>query len=232
MKLKKIKSVPSSAIVLFVATVMFITVTLALFINSVSLDRSFKVSNFRSNCVVYFDNGASRIDCSGANNIEVSLDRGDDNFIGNLRVNVQYSGCGVGLVRARIIEEWSTFDSETNTRTVVPYQIAVPYLTGTPYDNNEKNNQKAWYDNRNTDYYMYYATAVRGYSESKPESIPLITGLSEADMDFDTIPRGTELHITIQTDIVQVNRYPQFWKMTSLPWNGADSSTEVVLNES
>lgn len=230
MKAKKTKKLPSKVIVLAVSGALLISMTLALLMNSVNLKRTFSVSNFKSECVVYFDTGSGTIPCDTMNNIEVSLDPSADRFIGNLRADFKYTGCGVGLARVKIVEEWSTYNEATNTRTVQPYQIAVPYIFGDVYDYSSTGNQSAWYDNRGNDYHMYYATAVRCYSDTKAEVIPLITGLDVADMDFDTIPGGTELHISIQTDVIQVNRYPQFWKIATLPWNESDSSTEVTFS--
>lgn len=223
MKNKQNRKFPTALVVTAAVVLLALSVTFAgIFSNTVSISGLMSLSNFQASGNVYFAGVSDMTAYTDANGVRVSLNAADPNFIGNLRVDVQYDGSGVGLVRVRMIEEWSTVTG--GVRTVKPFSIRVPYIVE-DYGTAE-GNAKKWFDNRENDYRFYYATAV--YSAGAG-TIPLVQGVDTDALDLEAIPDGTQLHVVIEADIVQVNRYPQYWGLTQLPWNAGVSATEEAL---
>lgn len=247
MKTKKIQWNFTVPVVLLVVLALLVSATLALFTQSVDGTRQFRLSNFTSSVRVYFlnNNGGAQTSATTtrigdsipfpvAINEYTNGER-NTNFIGDLHVDVSYSGSGVGLVRVKVTEEWSkeaTVGANT-VRTVYPYSINVAYQIPWPYVLSTESdptpvNQSKWYDNRANDYCFYFATPINGSSMQ----IPLISGVDTERFDFGVITDDTRLTIVVKADVVQVNRYPQYWGMTSLPWSRsgdpANTLTEVA----
>ena len=238
------KSYFTVPIVLAVSLILVLSLTFALFTQTVDGTRSFLLSNFTSDAVVYFDGHSTASDpatasgtVGGAKYYTLSLtDTGSPaDYIGDLRVSVKYNGKGVGLVRVRILEEWYTENTTTGVTTVLPYSIEMPYFIGNPNSNNGQNNAKLygssdsgnqpkWKDNRANDYCFYYATPISNNGEM---TIPLVTGLDTTRIDFGAIDTdSTHVRLIVEADVVQVNRYPQYWGINVLPWTSASSATE------
>ena len=233
MKTKSEKKFPTVPVVILVAIVLVVGATLAQFISTVEIDRLFQLSNFTAEGVVSFDGVADMSLYTDSRGYLVDVKNTNaDNYIGNLRVDVKYAGYGVGLIRVRVVEEWSTEDTQTNVRTIMPFDINMTYLIGANnanlYSTGDSGNLKKWYDNRSNDYRFYYATPVYCSSTNTVKTIPLITGFNDSDFDPE-IPSGTEVHLIVETEVVQVNRYPQYWGMTTLPWLNAVSATQEDL---
>lgn len=248
MKAKQKKGSLSVLIVLIVAIVLVISVTFAaIFRHSMTITRLFQVSNLSAQSVVWFD-GVSESDMGQYKTeygVLASIDPSDANYIGKLRAKVQYKGRGVGLVRVRMVEEWSTPNSYTRTveeevdgdivqrqetvdyRTVLPYKLDMTYTLDSAFTGS--GNQRAWYDNRTADYCFYYATPVYSIGDTARD-IPLITGVNTENIDLGLLPSDAQIHVLFEADVVQVNRYQQYWNITSLPWLGADSSTELEVS--
>ena len=217
-------------IVLIVAVVLVLSITFAaIFRQSNTIDRMFTVSNFSAESVVWFEKnvGGDTVTISSDNyedsyGIRASVDPIDDNYIGNLHAKVRYKGAGVGLIRVRMVEEWSTTKSENNqlVRVVQPYRLDLPYNLSPSAYSGSGANQQAWLDNRASDYCFYYTTPV--YSSGTSE-LPLIEGVDTDSIDLGVLPSDTVVHVLFETDAVQVNRYPQYWGMTSLPWTGTSA---------
>ena len=242
LKTKMKKSNITVPIVLAVALILVLSATFALFTETVDGTRRFTLSNFTSDVVVYFDghtsanNPAQPSGTTGrANYYEVSMtdpDNNRTNYIGDLRVSVKYRGEGVGLLRVRVMEEWYTEKtvSGSTVRTVRPYSVEMPYFIG---DNNAllytgslSGNKAKWFDNRANDYCFYYATPISHAGENA-KTIEFIHGLDTSKIDFGAIDvNSTNVRVIIEADVVQVNRYPQYWNLTKLPWTGANSATE------
>lgn len=219
-------------IVLIVAIVLIISVTFAaIFRNTIKLTRWFTVSNFSAESIVWFEgtDPSAMGPYKTEYGVRATVIPSDPNFIGKLRAKVQFNGAGVGLVRVRMIEEWSTKKTENNNtiRVVQPYRQSMPYSLA-PAAYSGTGNKRAWLDNRTNDYCFYYTTPV--YSTTTRE-IPLINGVNTDNIDLGILPSDTEVHVLFETDAVQVNRYPQYWNMNSLPWSGGLSSTELELTE-
>ena len=230
MKAKTQKKIPTSIPVLVIGIVLLLSLTLAgIYRVDLSVSRLFSLSNFNASSNVYFMKGETRIEAVQAEHggVKVSLDVEDDNYIGNLRVSVNYSGCGVGLIRVRVLDEWSV--TANGVRTVMPH-LPIPFIIDPIYDSETEGNAKKWYDNRVTDGCFYYATPVRMTSD-EPAEIRLITGLDDIAFDAGAVASETELHIIVEADVVQVNRYPQYWGLSALPWTDGVSDDVTDLAE-
>ena len=225
MKTKTEKRKLSSVIVAAVCLLAVVSLTLAMFSRIESVSRLFTVSNVVSEGMVSFDGTEDITPYKTDNGIAVSLNPSDANYIGKLRVSVKYAGYGVGLIRVRVVEQWSTLDS-SGIRHIMPYSLFMPYTIDSEYDGT--GNQKAWFDNREADYRFYYATPVTSSTDSGT-TIPMITGFDVNSIDVGAIAEGTQLHIYVETDVVQVNRYPQFWGINTLPWAESNSATEEKI---
>lgn len=201
---KKLKKRSIVIIAAVVAVIALVGGSLAWFVTSSSLSQHFSISGFDVSANVYFDADGKKVNGSAfkdENGLYIlSLDKNADNYIGKLRVNVGHSG-GSACIRVRMNNEWTYADG-----TVAQYSAALPY---------EFNSE--WYDNRNADYCVYY----RGGNDSGKASFgssELITGFDESGFDTSGFVEGVTVKASIQVDAVQVNRYPQLWKIDTLPW--------------
>ena len=209
---------------------MLLTATVALFLSVEDFSRLFSVSNFTCEGDVYFYDGATRYTASKNADGMVAVDyrnSASNNYIENLRVDVKYAGYGVGLIRVKVVEEWS--QTSGGTKTVLPYTITMPYTINSPYGASS-GNQKKWFDNRENDHCFYYATPVYA-STTSTVTIPLIADFDANEIDLGAIASSAVLNIAIDVESVQVNRYPQHWGITALPWTNALSSiSEPISN--
>lgn len=201
------KKLNKRAIVVIVAVVAVIAVvggSLAWFVTSSSLLQKFSISGFEVAADVYFMDGETKYNASNFKDenglYKLSLDSKDSNYIGNLRVDVGHSGAK-SCVRVRMNHEWTLADG-----TVAQYNAAVPYTIGSD-----------WYDNRNTDYCIYYKGADNSGKADFAKSA-VITGFDESSFDTSGFVDGVSVRVMIQVDSVQVNRYPQIWNIDKLPW--------------
>lgn len=222
-------------IVALVAIVLVVAVTFASMFRIVlpsAYSRTFSVSDFDARAVVTFDGVSDMSTYKSGEVVTASVDPDADNFIGNLRVSVNYTGHGVGFIRVHVMEEWST--TLSGVRTVQPAKLDMPYTIGASnaLAYSGSGNQSKWYDNRAKDHCYYYAAPVYSSSDST-QTISLIAGLDQSggdgDLDFNLIDPNTVIRLIIEADVVQVNRYPQYWNMTSLPWGGSSLGTDVDL---
>lgn len=201
---KNLKKRTLAIIAAVVAVIALVGGSLAWYVTSSSLSQHFSISGFDVAANVYFDVDGQKVNASkykDENGLYIlSLDKDDINYVGKLRVSVGHSG-GKAMVRVRLNNEWTMGDG-----TVAQYNAALPYTF-----NSE------WFDNRNTDYCVYY----RGGDNSGKASFgssELITGFDESSFDTSGFVDGVTLKTSIQVDAVQVNRYPQIWKIDTLPW--------------
>ncbi|MCR5485361.1 MAG: hypothetical protein K6F09_07180 [Clostridiales bacterium] len=229
MKDKRVKKSPTGIIIAVVAVIVALGVTLAAFIVNVDITRTLSVSNFTAGGTISFY-GADVSQYTNSNGT-VSVNYRDStapNYITKLRISVKYRGNGVGLLRVKIAEEWST--TTAGVKSVMPYKVMMPYVLASSYDASSTGNQSAWYDNRANDYCYYYATPIIASSEEK--TINLLNTNSAFDVssfDSSAIANDAELNLAVYVDAVQVNRYPQYWHLNRLPWTYGDSSSEVDL---
>lgn len=234
MKTKSAKKFPTIPVVTIVAILLVVSTTLAMFFSQVQVNLLLSVSNFHAYAEVWFDSTSGSGFKDDRGYLVDLKNTSATNYIGNLKVNVSYAGNGVGLIRVRVVEEWSTApDQNTGVRQILPYAIKMPYLFGANNANlsSGSGNQKKWFDNRENDYRLYYATPVYCTASNAAAKIPLITGFDTTKVDLAAIDASTQLHIQIEADVVQVNRYPQFWGMDVLPWASAIRTTEEDVSE-
>lgn len=235
MKSRTVKKTNKAHTVWIVALVAIVLVVAVTFANMFRIafdnpfSRTLRVADLDASAVVTFEKNGSVVSnmsqYSSGYGYLASTNPSADNYIGNLRVSVNYKGYGVGLIRVRIAEEWST--TANGVRTVLPFKLKVPYTISTPYvTGTDTGNQLKWFDNRETDHRLYYAKPVYCASDSDTHSIPLIAGIAAGAVNTNLLPANTEVRIVVEADVVQVNRYPQYWGLTSLPWTNGESLTD------
>lgn len=195
------------AVVIIVAVVALIAVvgsTFAWFATRTSLLQNFSLSSFEVSADVYFLDGDKKInadDYKDENGLyNLSVNKEDVNYIGNLRADVLHSGAKA-CVRVTMNHQWTLADG-----TVAQNDVAVPY---------KFNN--LWFDNRNVDYSVYY-TAEDMSGEASFDKVTLIKGFDSAAFDTSAMVDGVSVKLLIQVDAVQVNRYPQIWGIEKFPW--------------
>ncbi|MDD6275241.1 MAG: hypothetical protein PUB20_00200 [Clostridia bacterium] len=190
-----------AVIVAVVAVIAAVGATLAWFSTKSSVSEKFTLSPIKATGEVYFDvNGEKKEASKFADNdglYILSLDKNDDNYIGNLRMNVKLSG--KACVRVRLEFEWNNADGS-----VAQYSTSVPYVFG-----------DEWYDNRNEDYCVYY---MENNGKASFDNLPVISGFDESEFDDFGFDSGNYVRTSIEVDAVQVNRYPQLWGIKNFPW--------------
>lgn len=137
--------------------------------------------------------------------IAVSFNPADENYIGNLRASVTFSGTGVAFMRVKMIAEWQINGMGQQASVSIPFVIDDDAVTG---------NTNKWYDNRANDYCVYYTSAPSA------GTVQLITGFDTSAFDIASYNgiEGLTLKLAFTVDAVQFNRYKQIWEIDSLPW--------------
>lgn len=174
----------------------------------------------------------------GTSMISVSFDKSADNYIGNLRLVAKVKGGSPAYLRVKILEEW-TLDDTFIASVLTPYTIAqTPSQIFGVRDENwftrlfpswgQKNNlallpegdpNHAWYDNRVADFCFYYRTPIYPQDLESSVDMLLINGIT--DDNFDTMMNtsdNTQLNLIIEAQVVQPNRYREFFNLERLPW--------------
>lgn len=191
-------------IVAIVAVIAVVGSSFAWFATQTSLFQSFSVGSFEVSADVYFMDGGKKVSADGYKDenglYNLSLDKEEANYIGNLRASVVHSG-SKACVRVTMNHQWTLADG-----TIAQNKVAVPYKF-----------EKNWYDNRNVDYSVYYMGSDSS-GEAAFENASFITGFDAAAFDTSSIAEGTTLKVLIQVDAVQINRYPQVWGIEKFPW--------------
>ena len=169
-------------------------------------DFPFFVSNFQAEAECTLA-GADISDYTDENGlIELSVIENDKNYIGNFRVKVNYVGDGAGYLRVKMVHKFTT----GGTDEAVQHPALVPYSVAT----------EEWYDHRSNDYCYYYMDKLDADSNENGSSIDLITGLEDGSDETIEGFRDADVHIkvAVEADMVQINRYPQIWGISNLPW--------------
>ncbi|MBQ7654855.1 MAG: hypothetical protein IJS17_07275 [Clostridia bacterium] len=213
-------------IVIAAVAVLIVATALAWFVyTSDPFNNSFGLSNFNTELDCYFMDNGTRINLSDITGvidtdtklINLSLDPDDDNYFANFHVDVKYKGKGHGYLRVKVVTE-----AKDSSGYATLTDSKIPYTLSAEYSDNQGNNQAAWYDNRNMDFCYYYATALSG-NDSTLATLSVITGAQTTDIDsgFDAaylLENNYTLSVAVSSDMVQINRYPQFWGINTLPW--------------
>lgn len=195
------------AVVIIVAIVALVAVvgsSFAWFVSRTSLLQNFSLSSFEVGADVYFLDGKEKVSADeykDENGLYIlSTNKDDANYLGNLRIDVTHSGAKA-CVRVTMNHQWALADG-----TIAQNSVALPYEFA-----------KGWFDNRNTDYSVYYAGEDNS-GEASFRTAEFITGFDENSFDASALVEGVVLKLFIQVDAVQVNRYPQIWDIEKFPW--------------
>ena len=213
--MKKTKLNKTKKLLLIISAILLVVgITVAWFVLSTDYDETFNLSNFSTKVDCYFIKDSTRIETtnyldSETGTIKFSLDSEDDNFVGNFRADVKYKGEGNGYLRAKVVTEFSSLGAVASSNSKVPYIIS-------------QTNKSSWYDNRNNDFCYYYTDKLQGNNDEYTV-LNLITGIEtlneDSGFDVEVLKElNVEMYVAIEADMVQINRYPQFWGIDELPW--------------
>ena len=190
-------------ITMLLVTVIIVTgFSFAWFIGRTEYNRILSLSNFQAEPICSFE-GADSIDSQykDGNLIILSTEPEAPNYIGKFRVNVKYKGDGAAYLRVKMVHEYSVNGVSTQ------HPANVPYATSAD-----------WYDNRGNDYCYYYKNEVDADDNTSEKTLEFITGLNDTEGDISGVADGVVIKVAVETDMVQINRYPQIWGIDHLPW--------------
>lgn len=189
-------------IVMALITVAIVTgFSFAWFImRSVDANQQMSVANFQAEPVCSFD-GTDENFVGEDGLITISTDPDAPNYINNFRVNINYTGDGAAYLRVKMVHEYSVNGVSTQHPANVPYATAAD-----------------WYDNRGNDYCYYYEKEVDADSNGEIKTLNFITGLDDKNGEFANLADNVVIKVAVETDMVQINRYPQIWGIDHLPW--------------
>lgn len=219
MKKDKLRRPPTAVLIVMIALVVIVGTTVAwLTVGTGTLDRNLFLSNFDTEAVVWFEGGSMSQNADKTISVDVGVDPNAANYIGKLRVNAKFTGRGQAYLRVKMVQQWTDGDG-----TILQSNVLLPYNISTPYNMTTGGNQSAWFDNRMDDYCLYYAKKLTSVVNGTYETIPVIIADPQpaqfASKLAAVIPQGNvNLKIAIILEAVQVNRYPQFWGINTLPW--------------
>lgn len=188
-------------VILSVVLTIVIGSTLAWFIQDIIEEnkqkKDFLASNFRAEPVCYFD-GTEEPFVGEDGLITLSTNPEDANYIGKFRVDVKYKGDGAGYLRVKMVHEYSIDGNSTQHPANVPYTVS-----------------DDWFDNRGNDYCYYYKNELDADGDAE-QTLNFITANNAIDLG--ELADGIVIKVAVETDMVQVNRYPQVWGIDKLPW--------------
>ena len=201
MKKKFIEDKKFRLIVMLIITAFVVTsFSFAWFImRTTDVNQQLSVANFQAEPVCYFkDTEEKFVDEDGL--ITLSTNPEDDNYIGNFCVDVKYKGDGAGYLRVKMVHQYSINGMSTQHPANVPYNVE---------------NAENWFDNRGNDYCYYYKNELDADGDAE-KTLNFIT--ENAQINLGELADGIVIKVAVETDMVQVNRYPQIWGIDKLPW--------------
>ncbi len=166
--------------------------------------QQFSLANFQAEPDCYFINGENEVapsEIDGATDgklIVLSTDPEAQNYIGNFCVDVKYKGDGAGYLRVKMVHEYSIEGNSTQHPANVPYTVSGD-----------------WYDNRGNDFCYYYKNELDADGDEE-KTLNFIT--LNNDINLGELADGIVIKVAVETDMVQINRYPQIWGIDNLPW--------------
>lgn len=191
----------AAIIVCLVAVIAIVAGSLAWYTSTNSLSQVGSLLGFKTTASVYFENqSGKKISAQADENglYTMSLNSEDENYIGNLKINVVHKGYAKSYVRVKMSIQWTMPDGTITQNVMLPYQF-----------------DKNWFDNRSTDYCVYY-TLDQGLFDSYDKSI--IAGFDSQSFESNTLTTSATPKIAITVESTQANRYKQIWGLDSLPW--------------
>ena len=207
MEKRILRKPPTAVWIMMVVVVLLVGFTLAwLTVGDAITDRIYSLSNFDAYSEVYFDGAAEPLqdyrNADGSLNVDID-NPSAENYIGKLRADAYYKGRGAAYMRLKTVQQWTDASG-----TVLQADVGIPYALGT-----------TWFDNRGNDQALYYADRYSGANNTTYDTIPIIIAGFDQTAFAATRPQGTvTLRLSFEFEAVQVNRYPQFWGIDSLPW--------------
>ncbi len=176
--------------------------------------------------------------------VPVSFNPLADNYIGNMKYVVRYTGASPAYVRVRLLEQWTDRSSnEVLPASFLSYAVTESGLPAAAAPAPDPSIPAAgggaagdaltgvghWVDNRAADYCYYYSLALQpkmlaaagtGTALTVGDgSVELVLidqrGVSPAP---DVDPLATQMGLILEVEAVQPNRYREFWGIRSLPF--------------
>lgn len=200
----KMKKTKKRILLIITAAVVVIAVvagSLAWFSGKGSLSTYLRLGNFKTSADVYFKTEDGKIDAEKYVQdglYTVSLEKSDDNYIGNFNIDCNYSGYGKAYVRVKIAAQWTSATGNITNAGVLPFNVS-----------------KAWFDNREDDYCIYYSSNA-GIADFS--NVNVVSGVDASALSNAVADDTATLQISVSADAVQINRYPQAWGIEKLPW--------------
>lgn len=210
-------------------------------------DNKVVISDFSIEGMVYFEKSAGADNTyelselvkkkpytvtEGQTMIPVNLvDKSADNYIGNLRFVVKYTGTSPAYVRVQLLEQWT--ENDVFIESPIP-QYTVPQKNENIFLYSRENTLvfpsyrsvsdqpqggTGWYDNRKTDFCFYYDAPVYPYAPGGSVYMMLINGMTAENVSaLGNIREGVSLQMMVKLQAVQPNRYREFFNLQKLPW--------------
>lgn len=215
MKKLKLRRPPAAVLIALAAVLVIASITLAwLTVGDAITNRQFGLSNFDAYAELSFEGAVNPI--SHYQNPDKSLNvnvtnAAAENYIGKLRVTANYKGKGSAYLRVKVLQQWEKGGEILQADSFIPFGIA------TPYGASDSGDQSKWFYNRKNDFCFYYATVLK-LDNNSFQALPLIISGFDGDKMKAISPSGANLSLAFTLEAVQVDRYPQFWHMETLPW--------------
>lgn len=197
-------------IICLVAVIAIVSSTFAWYSSTNSMTQLASIGNFQTYVNVYFENESGNVTATtDADGFYVlSTDPQDVNYIGKLKVNVVHKGYLNAYVRVKMNVQWTMPDGTVIQNVLLPFTFA-----------------EKWYDNRANDYCVYY-TEDTGLFANHDKSI--IESFDGEKFAAETLSEVAVPKLAITAESVQINRYPQFWGMETLPWEQVEETISAV----
>ncbi len=223
-KKAKMRKPPTVVLIAIIALVVLMSGTLAwLTIGDAVTTRIYSLSNFDAYAEVYFMDGTTKTTPTTGDYGSIEVNYTDSNaqdYIGKLRVDAHFKGRGFAYIRLKMIQQW-----QDGSDTILQSDAVLPYNIDTPYLAEDTGDQNKWYDNRRDDFCLYFANRLSLTNAAFPTDndnyvkIPVIVaGFDAVEMAAIAPSDAVSLKTAFILEAVQVNRYPQFWGIDTLPW--------------
>lgn len=199
--MKKSRRKIAVLIICLVAVIGIISGSLAWYSSTNSITQIGTLAGFSTKAKVYLQDseGKESSVARDENGLFIlSTSPEDENYIGNLRINVIHRGYSNSYVRVKMNVQWTMPDGTVTQNIMLPFNFA-----------------EKWYDNREKDYCVYYMEDT-GLFESYDKSI--IESFDAEKFAQETMTQDAVAKLAITVEAIQINRYQQVWGIETLPW--------------